>query len=108
MCKASFHHHRPHESEFASWPQPPVQEPPNAPNRPPVEEPGKTPPEPPPPPHPPMEEPPDKPKKPPLKEPPPDPNRRPPHLPPDKHAGLLARTAQGVEIKDPMSRFAAA
>lgn len=62
---------------------PPVQDPPNQPQKPPVEEPGDLPERPPLPDEPPVEEPPDKPGKPPVKEPPPqDPNRPPPPRPP--------------------------
>lgn len=68
--------------------KPPVQIPPNEPNKPPVEEPGD-PPEPTPPPgRPPVEEPPNKPRKPPVEEPPPkDPDRKPPEPPPVRAAG---------------------
>ena len=63
--------------------KPPVEEPPNEPQKPPIKEPGD-PSEPlPPPAEPPVKEPPNEPGKPPVKEPPPkDPNREPPQKPP--------------------------
>lgn len=63
--------------------EPPVEEPPNRPQKPPVKEPGDPAEPPPPPAEPPVKEPPNEPEKPPVKEPPPkDPDREPPQKPP--------------------------
>lgn len=66
---------------------PPVEPPPNEPQKPPIEEP-EDPPKPPPPPNrPPVKEPPNQPGQPPVKEPPPkDPDRSPPPKPPVRAA----------------------
>jgi hypothetical protein len=63
--------------------EPPVEEPPNRPQKPPIKEPGDPAEPPPPPAEPPVREPPNEPEKPPVKEPPPkDPDREPPQKPP--------------------------
>ena len=65
--------------------EPPVEEPPNRPQKPPVEEPEDTPQPLPPPAEPPVKEPPNEPDHPPIKEPPPKgPDREPPRKPPIK------------------------
>ena len=63
--------------------KPPVEEPPNEPQKPPVKEPGDPTEPPAPPAEPPVKEPPNEPGKPPVNEPPPkDPDREPPQPPP--------------------------
>jgi hypothetical protein len=82
--------------------EPPVEEPPNRPQKPPVEEPEDTPEPPPPPSEPPVKEPPNEPGKPPVKEPPPkDPDREPPQKTPVR----VRHSDQTASIHTKINRF---
>jgi hypothetical protein len=82
--------------------EPPVEEPPNRPQKPPIKEPGDPAEPPPPPAEPPAKEPPNEPEKPPVKEPPPkDPDREPPQKPPVR----VLHSDQTKRIHTKINRF---